>query len=164
MNKEKMTEQEIIQAWKSNEYMGFGGMPPECQEWAREHSGLDDHYWLVGSGTDLHDEIACASHTVYRLHPDYQPPAPKPSDSDWVELEIEEEHFRMPLDFADKWRNWQDYRLPAFRGTLTLPDGRVLTKFGGWYWPDWNCWAETIQPGTSKVPKKIRFWAERIPE
>ena len=162
MNKEKMTEAEIIQAWKQNEYMAFGGMPVECQEWAKEHKNKP--IWFGGREMWIpRQSIDCLSRTVYRLDPNYQP-TPKPVVSDWVELDIHEESYTIPVDAGNKNKHWQDHKLHAARGFRTLLDGRILTKFGGWYWPhaEGGCWSSVPQIDTNEVPARIRFWAERI--
>ena len=156
-----MTELEIIQAWKYNEYMAFGGMPPECQEWARKH--CEENIWFAEAYNAWLENINCNKYVVYRLGLDYQP-TPKPVDSDWVEIDIVDEAYRVNMNHGFIYRHWQHTALLADRVDRTLPDGRILTKFGGWYWPrgDRACWSSVPQIDTNGVPVKIRFWAERI--
>ena len=156
-----MTEQEIVKAWKDNEYMAFGGMPKECQEWAREHH--DENIWFEKAYNDRLENMNYNKYVVYRLDPNYQP-TPKPVVSDWVELDIHEESYTIPVDAGNKNKHWQDHKLHAARGFRTLLDGRILTKFGGWYWPhaEGGCWSSVPQIDTNEVPARIRFWAERM--
>lgn len=155
MQPEKMTEEQIIQAWKDNKYMGFGGMPPECQKWARERK--DEYIWGL---EDQHRSYQAdfEEKRVYSLKLDYQPPTPKPTDSDWVEFDIVRESY--PRLFGGYY-HWQDATLPADREYRTLPDGRVLTKFDGWFWEGYG-WSMETSFSTAQIPLKIRFWAERM--
>ena len=84
-----------------------------------------------------------------------------PPDSNWVEFDIVDEAFT--IEFAEHTvsNHWQDIQIAHARAYRTLPDGRVLTKFGGWYWPCVG-WSSAPQFDTNEDPTKLRFWAERI--
>ena len=155
--KDRLTEAEIIQAWKENEYMGFGGMPEECQEWAGEHH--EENIWGIDGNSPIYRYVFVDTR-VYHLNPEYQP-ALKPTDSDWVEFDIEEEAYGLKILCCGEHRHWQDHKLSAFRDYRTLPDGRVLTAFGGWKFFGDPDFVMDVAVGTTEIPKKIRFRAER---
>ena len=160
MNKEKMTEAEIIKAWKDNEYLAFGGMPVECQGWALDRR--DEKIWYWNADMTTRRTIKCLSHGLYTLNPDYQPTPPPPKwHSDWVVFDIKAEAYLIPLAHGEVDKHWQDVRLSPLRANRTLADGRVLTKFGGWLYKEGVYFSGT-RIDTNEIPTKIRFWAERI--
>lgn len=98
-----MSEIEIIQWWKDNRYMAFGGAPPECQDWARKRLEDSPNAWLsvvAGESWDfLPEEAQVDAYIILRLRLDYHPVSaqcapvdcksePAPVESGWVEYDI----------------------------------------------------------------------------
>ena len=80
-----MTEQEIIKAWKENQFVVFAGMSPECQSWA-EKEGKNSNFSCLGERkwTELFRESKNNLYTdyiVYRLRSDY------PEEPEAIELD-----------------------------------------------------------------------------
>ena len=148
-----MTEQQMIEFWKSNE-KPFGLCPKEAQEWLRCGSRFGECaiYNPSGKWEDVLPQTSICPHRVYRLPADYQPK----KTGRWVECGV----------FVNTDGAHARFRFRRDTFVYSLHEAPGMVGFGGvryfsqGLWCDLGYYADRSEKEKPMKPEAVRFWVE----
>jgi len=168
-----LRQEEIIEILRDNEWVAFGGLPKEVQEWVWNDQLVTywdayDEEWYTTAGVDvgLMDIIRLTKERAKELLDALSKPKPK---GRWVEYPVDDKGYYCGRQRNGRPSSWTN-----------APLANVLGIFGGWLWvhetksEDWNFWS-TDRYGFCEdnrltklthlwvrpvMPKAVRFYIE----